>query len=109
MPREVREELKGLQGVGPVLLQKEEVSSRKRDRAGSALSKEKSGARVSTERPIKQASCRQLTNNQSDSHILSSLTFSSSLRRDQTDVRSIGIVLIDCTRSVAIRATVGPI
>jgi hypothetical protein len=97
------------QGVGPARSQKEEVSSRKHDRAGSALPKEKSGARVSTERPIKQASCRQLTNNQSDSHILSSLTFSSSLRRDQTDVRSIGIVLIDFTRSVAIRATVGPI
>ena len=97
------------QGVGPARSQKEEVSSRKYDRAGSALSKEKSGARVSTERPIKQASCRQLMNNQSNSHILSSLTFSSSLRRDQTDVRSIGIVLIDFTRSIAIRATVGPI
>ena len=97
------------QGVGPVRLQKEEVSSRKHDRVGSVPPKEKSGARVSTERPIKQASCRQLKDNQSNSHILSSLTFSSSLRRDQTDVRSIGIVLIDFTRSVAIRATVGPI
>ena len=85
------------------------MSSRKHDRVGSALPKEKSGARVSTEWPIKQASCRQLKDNQSDSHILSSLTFSLSLRRDQTDVRSIGIVLIDFSLSVAIQATVGPI
>ena len=107
MPREVREELKGLQGVGPVLLQKEEVSSRKHDRVGSVPPKEKSGARVSTERPIKQASCRQLKDNQSNSHILSSLTFSSFLQRNQTNVQSIGIVLIGFSHSVAIRATVG--
>ena len=73
------------------------------------LPKEKSGARVSTERPIKQASCRQFKDNQSDSHILSSLTFSSSLRCDQTDVWSIGIALIDFSHSVAIWATVDPI
>ena len=97
------------QGVRPARSQKEEVSSQRHDRAGSALPKEKLGARVSTEQPIKQASYRQLKNNQSDSHILSSLTFSSFLRRDQTDVRSIDIVLIDFSHSVVIRATVGPI
>jgi hypothetical protein len=85
------------------------VSSRKHDRAGSTSPKEKPEARASNERPIKQASCRQLKSNPFDSHILSFLTFSSSLRCDQTDVQSIGIVLISFSHSIAIRATIGPI
>ena len=97
------------QDVGPTRLQKKKVSSQKHDRAGSTPPKEKLGARVLTEQPIKQASCRQLKNNQSDSHILSSFTFSSSLQCDQTNVQSIRIALIGFSHSIAIWATVGPI
>ena len=97
------------QDVRPAWSQKEEVSSRKHDRAGSMPPKEKLEAHVLTEQPIKQASCRQFKGNQSNSHILSSLTFSSSLWHDQTDVWSIGIVLIGFSHSIAIWATVDPI
>ena len=97
------------QDVGPAWSQKEEVSFQKHNRASSALPKEKSGARVSTEQPIKKASYRQLKGNQFDSHILSSLTFSSFLWHDQTDIWAIGIVLIGFSHSVVIWATVGPI
>ena len=67
------------QDVGSVRSQKEEVSFQKHNRAGSVPPKEKLGACVSTKWPIKKASCRQLRGNQSDSHIFSSLTFSSFL------------------------------